>query len=203
MDPDMGSAARAEALSPQTNSRPLRAWQQAALQRYEEGGAKDFLVTATPGAGKTTFALTLAARLLQRREVARVIVVCPTDHLRLQWADAADAMGIVLDPGLTNAVGPVRAGTQGYVTPYAQVAGKPMLHAARAGTVKSLVILDEVHHAGDGLSWGEAVEEAYGFAARRLCLTGTPFRTKLDERIPFVRYEEDGFEGVGGMVRRA
>ena len=108
MDPDMGSAARAEALSPQTNSRPLRAWQQAALQQYEESSPKDFLVTATPGAGKTTFALTLAARLLARREVARVVVVCPTDHLRTQWADAADAMGIVLDPALTNAVGPVR-----------------------------------------------------------------------------------------------
>src|SRR5829696_6805416 len=198
MDPDMGSALRAEASSPQTNSRPLRAWQQAALQRYEEQSPKDFLVTATPGAGKTTFALTLAARLLSRREVARVIVVCPTDHLRLQWADAADRMGIILDPGLTNAVGPVRAGTQGYVTTYAQVAGKPMLHAARATAVKSLVILDEVHHAGDGLSWGEAVEEAYGFAARRLCLTGTPFRTKPDERIPFVRYEEDTFEGDNG-----
>src|SRR3954467_11949550 len=198
MGPDMGSAARAEALSPQTTSRPLRAWQQAALDQYEAQSPKDFLVTATPGAGKTTFALTLAARLLSRREVARVIVVCPTDHLRLQWADAADRMGIVLDPGLTNAVGPVRAGTQGYVTTYAQVAGKPMLHAARATAVKSLVILDEVHHAGDGLSWGEAVEEAYGFAARRLCLTGTPFRTKPDERIPFVRYEEDSFEGDDG-----
>jgi superfamily II DNA or RNA helicase len=195
---DMASAARAEAVAPQRTSRPLRAWQQAALEKYEQESPKDYLVTATPGAGKTTFALTLAARLLQRREVARVIVVCPTDHLRLQWADAADRMGIVLDPGLTNAVGPVRAGTQGYVTTYAQVAGKPMLHAARATAVKTLVVLDEVHHAGDGLSWGEAVEEAYGFAARRLCLTGTPFRTKPDERIPFVRYEEDGFEGDDG-----
>jgi superfamily II DNA or RNA helicase len=194
----MGSAARAEALGPQTTSRPLRAWQQEALDRYEEQSPKDFLVTATPGAGKTTFALTLAARLLARREVARVVVVCPTDHLRMQWADAADRMGIVLDPGLTNAVGPVRAGTQGYVTTYAQVAGKPMLHAARATAVKTLVILDEVHHAGDGLSWGEAVEEAFGFTARRLCLTGTPFRTKPDERIPFVRYEEDSFEGDQG-----
>ncbi|WP_409329037.1 DEAD/DEAH box helicase [Trujillonella humicola] len=204
MDPDMGSAARAEAVAPQRTGRPLRAWQQAALERYEEQSPKDFLVTATPGAGKTTFALTLAARLLARREVARVVVVAPTDHLRLQWAEAADAVGIVLDPNLTNAVGPVRAGTQGYVTTYAQVAGKPMLHAARATAVKSLVILDEVHHAGDGLSWGEAIEEAYGMAARRLCLTGTPFRTKPDERIPFVRYEEDTFEGeAGGLVSRA
>jgi superfamily II DNA or RNA helicase len=195
----MGETALARAHAPATTSaRPLRAWQQAALEEYEQQSPKDFLVTATPGAGKTTFALTLASRLLGRREVARVIVVCPTDHLRLQWADAADRMGIVLDPGLTNAVGPVRAGTQGYVTTYAQVAGKPMLHAARATAVKTLVILDEVHHAGDGLSWGEAVEEAYGFAARRLCLTGTPFRTKPDERIPFVRYEEDSFEGDDG-----
>ncbi|MCZ2825287.1 MULTISPECIES: DEAD/DEAH box helicase [unclassified Modestobacter] len=199
----MATATQAAARAPQTNSRPLRAWQQAALGKYEEESPKDFLVTATPGAGKTTFALTLAARLLAKREVARVIVVCPTDHLRMQWADAADAMGIALDPNLTNAVGPVRAGTQGYVTTYAQVAGKPMLHAARATTVKTLVILDEVHHAGDGLSWGEAVEEAYGRAARRLCLTGTPFRTKADERIPFVKYVEDGFEGQGGLMSTA
>jgi superfamily II DNA or RNA helicase len=195
----MGDMALARAASPaSTSARPLRAWQQGALEQYEAAAPKDFLVTATPGAGKTTFALTLAARLLARREVARVVVVCPTDHLRMQWADAADRMGIVLDPGLTNAVGPVRAGTQGYVTTYAQVAGKPMLHAARATAVKSLVILDEVHHAGDGLSWGEAVEEAFSFTARRLCLTGTPFRTKPDERIPFVRYEEETFEGDDG-----
>ncbi|GAB4082546.1 DEAD/DEAH box helicase [Modestobacter muralis] len=200
---DMATATQAAARAPQTNSRPLRAWQTAALGKYEESSPKDFLVTATPGAGKTTFALTLAARLLAKREVARVVVVCPTDHLRMQWADAAHAMGIVLDPNLTNAIGPVRAGTQGYVTTYAQVAGKPMLHAARATSVKTLVILDEVHHAGDGLSWGEAIEEAFTRAARRLSLTGTPFRTKADERIPFVKYVEDGFEGQGGLMSTA
>ncbi|MCW2606991.1 MAG: box helicase [Frankiales bacterium] len=170
---------------------PLRVWQQQALAAYLDAGRQDFLVTATPGAGKTTFALTLAAALLADRTVDRVVVVCPTDHLRTQWAEAAGRVGIALDPTLSNAVGPVRADVQGYVTTYAQVAGKPALHAARTG-LRSLVVLDEVHHAGDGLSWGEAVAQAFGQAKRRLALTGTPFRTRADERIPFVRYETDG-----------
>ncbi len=176
-------------------ARPLRAWQAAALAQYEAAGSHgpvDFLVTATPGAGKTAFALTLATRLLTARRIDRVVVVAPTDHLRTQWAEAAGGAGLVLDPNLTNAVGPVRAGTHGYVTTYAQVAGKPMLHAARATAKRTLVVLDEVHHAGDGLSWGEAVEEAFDRAARRLALTGTPFRTKPGERIPFVRYVDGG-----------
>ncbi len=167
----------------------LRGWQRAALAAYEEQPRRDFLVTATPGAGKTTFALALAERLLERRIIDRVVVVCPTDHLRTQWAEAADRAGIPLDPTLSNAVGPVRADMLGYVTTYAQVAGKPRLHAARTGAKRTLVVLDEVHHAGDGLSWGDAVGEAFADATRRLCLTGTPFRTRPDELIPFVQYD--------------
>jgi len=178
------------------DGRPLRAWQRAALEAYEAERRPDFLVTATPGAGKTTFALALATRLLGRREVDRVIVVCPTDHLRTQWADAAADAGLVLDPTLSNAVGPVRPDAHGYVTTYAQVAGKPMLHRARGSARRTLVVLDEVHHAGNGLSWGEAVEEAFGAAARRVCLTGTPFRTRPEERIPFVRYRPAGDGGL-------
>ncbi len=171
----------------------LRPWQRAALAAYDDAGRpRDFLVTATPGAGKTTFALALAGRLLARRAVDRVVVVCPTDHLRSQWADAAARAGLDLDPALSNAVGPVRPGAAGYVTTYAQVAGKPALHAARATARRSLVVLDEVHHAGDGLSWGDAIAEAFGDAARRLSLTGTPFRTRAEERIPFVRYRDAG-----------
>ncbi|MDQ1727316.1 MAG: hypothetical protein QOK14_1361, partial [Frankiaceae bacterium] len=173
----------------------LRPWQVRALTSYDEKNGADFLVTATPGAGKTTFALALATRLLERRVVDRVIVVAPTDHLRTQWARAAARFGIDLDPTLSNSVGPVRADMRGYVTTYAQVAAAPMLHRARADNKRSLVILDEIHHAGDGLSWGEATEEAFSPALRRLSLTGTPFRTRADERIPFVRYADDA-EGL-------
>ncbi|MDQ2796494.1 MAG: DEAD/DEAH box helicase family protein [Actinomycetota bacterium] len=174
----------------------LRAWQRAALAAYRTiERRRDFLVTATPGSGKTTFALALARMLVDARVVDRVIVVCPTDHLRTQWAEAADALGLPLDAALTNAVGPVRADLRGYVTTYAQVAAKPALHAARTAARRSLVILDEVHHAGDGLSWGDAVAAAFELAPRRVCLTGTPFRTRPDERIPFVRYDADADGG--------
>ncbi|MGI8762134.1 MAG: DEAD/DEAH box helicase [Jatrophihabitantaceae bacterium] len=176
----------------------LRSWQRAALKCYDEQPRRDFLLTATPGAGKTTFALALARRLLERRAIDRVVVVCPTDHLRVQWADAAAAAGIGLDAALSNAVGPVRTDLSGYVTTYAQVAAKPALHAARTTSRRSLVVLDEVHHAGDGLSWGDAVATAFEQAAGRLCLTGTPFRTRVEERIPFVRYEPAGDGGSGG-----
>ncbi|MGH3745363.1 MAG: DEAD/DEAH box helicase [Mycobacteriales bacterium] len=176
----------------------LRAWQVAALDAavaaYGEPGRRDFLVTATPGSGKTTFALALASQLLAERVVQRIVVVAPTDHLRTQWAHAAHAAGIALDPSLTNAVGPVGPDFEGYVTTYAQVAGKPLLHRRRVEAKKTLVVLDEIHHTGDGLSWGAAAYEAFEPAARRLALSGTPFRTNPLERIPFVRYEEDGDE---------
>jgi len=170
----------------------LRSWQREALLCYGEAAPKDFLVTATPGSGKTTFALAVACQLLLSRVVDRIIVVAPTDHLRTQWADAAAEVGLNLVPTMTNAQGPVPDGAHGYVTTYAQVAGRPVIHAARAGKKRSLVILDEIHHAGDGLSWGEAVAEAFADVHRRLCMTGTPFRTRAEERIPFIAYEMDG-----------
>ncbi|MEX2291972.1 MAG: DEAD/DEAH box helicase family protein [Mycobacteriales bacterium] len=182
------------------SSRPLRAWQREALQAYREAAATDFLVTATPGSGKTAFALSLAGELLGTRVVDRVVVVCPTDHLRTQWAEAALASGIGLDPTLPNNVGPVRPDLQGYVTTYAQVAARPAIHEARTRAKRTLVVLDEVHHAGDGLSWGEAVAHAFDGAKRRISLTGTPFRTRPDERIPFVRYEPDGEGGLASTA---
>jgi len=172
----------------------LRAWQAEALEAYRAQSPRDFLAVATPGAGKTTFALRIATELLEARVVRRVTVVAPTEHLKKQWADAAARVGIRLDPNFSNAQGRHGHGFDGVAVTYAQVASKPALHAARTTAERTLVILDEVHHGGDALSWGDAVREAFEDATRRLSLTGTPFRSDT-AAIPFVRYARDG-EGI-------
>ena len=168
----------------------LRAWQAAAMERYFAEDPRDFLAVATPGAGKTTFALTVAAELLSRRVVDRVTVVAPTEHLKTQWADAAARAGIPVDPSYAGKKGRTSKEYVGVAVTYAGVAANPLAHRVRTERFKTLVILDEVHHAGDALSWGEAVREAFEPARRRLALTGTPFRSDINP-IPFVTYAPD------------
>lgn len=165
----------------------LRAWQTEALDAYFTHEPKDFLAAATPGAGKTTFALRLATELLRRRVIDRITVVTPTEHLKTQWADAAHKVGIRLDPHFTNAH--KRHGKQfhGVAVTYAQIAMKPHVHKDLTESARTLVILDEVHHGGDALSWGDGIREAFSRAERRLSLTGTPFRSDTAP-IPFVSY---------------
>ncbi|SDC01389.1 DEAD/DEAH box helicase [Streptomyces prasinopilosus] len=170
----------------------LRAWQQGAMEKYLQTQPRDFLAVATPGAGKTTFALTLASWLLHHHVVQQVTVVAPTEHLKKQWAEAAARIGIKLDPEYS--AGPVGKDYHGVAVTYAGVGVRPMLHRNRSEQRKTLVILDEIHHAGDSKSWGEACLEAFEPATRRLALTGTPFRSDTNP-IPFVAYEE-GDDGI-------
>ncbi len=177
---------------------PLRAWQRSALVSYLRQSPRDFLAVATPGAGKTTFALRIAAELLSTGAVQSITVVAPTEHLKAQWANAAARVGLSLDPTFRNAMGATSDDYTGVVLTYAQVAAHPALHRARTTRRRTLVILDEVHHGGDAKSWGDAVREAFEPATRRLCLTGTPFRSDTNP-IPFVRYER----GADGITRSA
>lgn len=194
--PHVGTFA-AEHLSPSYPERAargtadrLRAWQAEALDRYFETEPRDFLAAATPGSGKTTFALRLAAELLARRTVERVIVVAPTEHLKRQWADAAHRVGIRLDPAFRNAGRIIGRSFHGAAVTYAQVAAQPFVHRGLIEQATTLVILDEVHHGGDALSWGDAIRDAFEGATRRLSLTGTPFRSDTAP-IPFVSYVPD------------
>ena len=173
------------------STRALRGWQRRALVRYLTSRPKDFLLVATPGAGKTTFALKIAGELLADGTVERITVVVPTEHLKIQWAQAAEASGIALDPRFSNSAAQTSDDFHGVVVTYAQVASHPMRHRVRTENRRTCVIFDEIHHGGDAKSWGEAVREAFGDAARRLALTGTPFRSD-DSAIPFVSYTPDG-----------
>ncbi|MCY7396781.1 MAG: DEAD/DEAH box helicase [Nocardioides sp.] len=176
----------------------LRAWQSAAMRAYFAEQPRDFLAVATPGAGKTTFALSVAAELLGRRIVDRITIVAPTEHLKLQWSEAAARAGIPIDPTYAAGKGRTSGDYVGIAVTYAGVSVNPLAMRIRTENFKTLVILDEVHHAGDALSWGEGVREAFEPAARRLALTGTPFRSDVNP-IPFVTY----VPGPDGVARSA
>ncbi|MCM3516214.1 DEAD/DEAH box helicase [Nocardioides sp. P86] len=168
------------------------------MEKYFDGPSRDFLAVATPGAGKTTFALSVAAELLGRRMIDRITVVAPTEHLKLQWAEAAARAGIPIDPAYSAGKGRTSEDYVGIAVTYAGVAVNPLAMRIRTERFKTLVILDEVHHAGDALSWGEGVREAFEPAARRLALTGTPFRSDVNP-IPFVTYAPGG-DGIPRSV---
>ncbi|MDQ3677865.1 MAG: DEAD/DEAH box helicase family protein, partial [Actinomycetota bacterium] len=146
---------------------------------------RDFLLVATPGAGKTL----AACQAARAAGCEQLVVVCPTTALRSQWADAADRVGLHLDPRWRNADGAWRPDVDGVAVTYQQVASAPDLfahHLARS----TFVVLDEIHHAGETATWGSALRAAFGDARRRLALSGTPFRSDA-RAIPFVTYDED------------
>jgi superfamily II DNA or RNA helicase len=162
-----------------------RAWQAEFLARHAAAAGRDFLLVATPGAGKTL----AACQAARAAGCEQLVVVCPTTALRSQWADAADAAGLYLDPRWRNADGAWRRDVDGVAVTYQQVASAPDLfahHLARP----TFVVLDEIHHAGESASWGTALRAAFGAAQRRLALSGTPFRSDA-RAIPFVAYDED------------
>ena len=176
--------------APRGTAALLRAWQAEAIEAYLARDPRDFLAAATPGAGKTTFALRLAIELMSRRTVDRITIVAPTEHLKVQWADAAHRVGLHIDPAYRNGDGWGGRRMHGMVVTYAQVAADAALHRRITQSGRTLAILDEVHHGGDARSWGDAVREAFASAERRLSLTGTPFRSD-DSPIPFVEYARD------------
>jgi len=179
---------------PSATSPPLRGWQRRALVKYLAGEPRDFLAVATPGSGKTTFALRIAAELLAHRAVEQITVVVPTEHLKVQWAQAAGKLGLALDPRFSNTNPQTSPEYHGVMVTYAQVAAHPTLHRVRTEQRKTLVIFDEIHHGGDAKTWGDAIREAFSDGTRRLSLTGTPFRSD-DSPIPFVNYT-GGADGV-------
>jgi superfamily II DNA or RNA helicase len=184
-----GAARRA--LPEWPTDRRLRAWQQAAAAAVLEHHSGSFLASATPAAGKTTFGLHIAHRMLAEGRVARVVVAAPTTHICRQWAADAARYGIHLEPNRPNGAGPEPRDLHGVAVTYATLAAGPQVHRRRAAELPTLLIADEPHHMGDDASWGRSTRSAFERARFRLLLSGTPFRSD-NTPIPWVAYDDDG-----------
>jgi superfamily II DNA or RNA helicase len=104
-------------------------------------------------------------------------------------------VGLVLRPDFASRSGDEAEDEHGIAVTYQQVASAPLIFRRQCAR-PTLVIFDEIHHAGEGNSWATALIDAFGLAAFRLCLSGTPFRTD-GLNIPFVAYDL----GVDGVAR--
>ncbi|MGN6815259.1 MAG: DEAD/DEAH box helicase [Solirubrobacterales bacterium] len=187
----IGGGARARALPDWPGFRPLRAWQKEATEAVRAHSGASFLASATPAAGKTTFGLHIAHRMLSAGFVSRLVVVGPTTHICRQWAADAGRYGIDLEPNRPNSDGPESDDFHGVALTYQTIAAGPDLHRRAAARRPTVLIADEPHHMGDQAAWGLQTRRAFDDARFRLLLSGTPFRSD-DSAIPWVAYDEDG-----------
>src|SRR3954467_640078 len=153
-------AARSRALPSWPTTRPLRTWQQEALEAVFSHTGDAFLASATPAAGKTTFGLRVAHRMLEEGRVRRVAVIAPTTHICRQWAADAARYGIDLEPNRPNSARREPPDRHGVAVTYQTVARGPP--PPRAGCSRStLLIADEPHHMGEHAAWGSRAQEAF------------------------------------------
>ena len=182
--------------------RKPREWQAAAFADYTSRLPTNYLAAVCPGGGKTEFALAVAKYLFQQGRINFAVVVSPTDALTRQWADKAAPFGIPLNPEVrANAPLAQPREFHGISITYHLLAqrGAAASFCAALQLRKVLVILDEVHHAGETKAWGEAVEAAFDIVHHRLLLSGTPKRSDT-AKIPFATYAESE-PGVARIVR--
>jgi len=186
-----GGGPRARSLPDWPDARPLRAWQEEATEAVRAHSGASFLASATPAAGKTTFGLHIAHRMLRAKFVSRVVVAGPTTHICRQWAADAARYGIDLEPNRPNADGPESADFHGVAVTYQTIAAGPETHRQAAARRPTLLIADEPHHMGDLAAWGLQTRKAFDGARFRLLLSGTPFRSD-NSAIPWVTYDDEG-----------
>jgi superfamily II DNA or RNA helicase len=174
------------------SKRQLRAWQREAFELYQDQlakGEKQALWEATPGAGKTTAALRVVKHQLIQRLAEKAFIVVPTSHLKIQWATAALSFGLQLDPNFGSRRNVLASDFDGAVVTYQQFKNNQKCFYNLAS--RSVVILDEVHHAAEGLSWGTSIIQTLQKARFILCLSGTAFRSD-NNPIPYVKYDSEG-----------
>lgn len=167
----------------------LRDWQAEFLEALAAHDRDDFLLVACPAAGKTIAAGAAVAAAMERLEADQLIAVCPTVVIRDQWQAELGSLGFRMLNRLAGRSWP--PWVHGACVTFAQIAYRAEDFAEACAQRRTVVIFDEIHHAGEQLAWGAGIGEAFSGAAFRLQLSGTPFRSD-HKQIPFIRYDDAG-----------
>lgn len=170
---------------------PLRKWQREAVMAWGRTQPKDYLAVATPGGGKTLFSGAVATGAIEGGLVDQLVICVPTTLLRTQWATDMASIGIQVDSRYRTGERIARD-LQGVVVTYAQIMDDPQAFRRLVERRRTLLISDEIHHAGEQSSWGISLLQAGEPATHRLHLSGTPFKTD-ESRVAFLEYDSQGY----------
>ena len=172
-----------------------RGWQIEATKKFydEIQLNKVFLLHAGVGSGKTLWACSIIKDYIDKGY--DVVIFSPKDAIKTEWANECKKFGIELDIKLV----------QNYTWKHSyngvslcyQVLKNNTNSLKAQITNKTIVVLDEHHHASDAGSWGIELENICENAGVILCLTGTPFRSD-NNKIPFVKYKETKSNDIDG-----
>src|ERR1041385_3610812 len=161
-----------------------RKWQIAALKDYFAINPRPhYTLEATPGSGKTRFALAAGQRLLDEKEIDWVIIVCPTVEIKDGWNRAIKSHTRMRFNARVVTYQAIGNGTNSLSQDLREL----------CATNRVLVIFDEIHHAAKENCWGNGIQLTFctprKTANRIICLTGTCFRSDSN-RISFVTYKD-------------
>jgi superfamily II DNA or RNA helicase len=136
----------------------LRPWQQRARRLLADTllnippDKNAILIEAGIGSGKTLAALIAAHDAIESKQIGRVIVVTYTSHLVRQWGKVATIIGLNLLE-CRGGNGALKDGfpsdAHGYITTFAAISNLPDMHEALATSLRTLIIIDEIHHLGE------------------------------------------------------
>ncbi len=143
-----------------------RDWQERFVEEYQANPQKNTLVEGCTASGKTGGALYTFSSLRTTLDWKFVVAVTPSEHLRKQYAqDAHHLFSLVLYysgtdnrlKGLPNPEDLLKQSYDGLVVSYQWLAnGRNAQNLAdalgKSGKGRVFVILDEVHHSGEGVS---------------------------------------------------
>ena len=169
-----------------------RAFQTEAFQALIGKPRDHQVVNITPAAGKTRLGVTIGKWRLETGKQKKIVVVSPTTEVQMAWKEEYAKCGIQLATNFKKD-DPFDNSFDGVSVTYPSVWYSPEWYRVTFPG-NACAQFDEPHHLGDKTDWGESVFRAFNLPGNyTLGLSGTLWRPKPTERIPFTTLDEEGY----------